>query len=95
MDKEKYTSIITDNDEIASYVVIVDENGNKINHIKSYDVETKEAELYCVDENGRIKTEWISEQNLSMYRRYIGDEAGRFVPTEKKILIGSKIMFKK
>lgn len=79
--------IIESNTPDGSKTVIYDKDGNRVClPIKSYDTETKEAEYYLLDDNGKIKMgEWDNSKNIKT-----GLPVGTRHPlTEKKILEGS------
>lgn len=88
------TDIITQDHPFASHIVVVDENDNVINKIISYNNKTKEAEVYAVDEKGKVKTEPIAEGKGYLLPKFKGDVCGFKLVTEKKVLKGSRIMFK-
>src|SRR5579872_4392084 len=81
--------VITVNDPLSDQVAIIDENGNIIPHVYSYNKHTQEAVLYVMDENGRVKTEWEDPLNRSLLNGGI-----RKLVMETKILVGSKLIFK-
>lgn len=82
------TPVINLKDFISHRVVIVDKNNKKINHILSFNIETKEAEVYIMDDYGIPKFDWIDD------RRSFFDGTKKYY-TEKVILEGCKIMFVK
>ena len=48
------TSIIDDKCKASPHVAIVDKNGEEIKRVKSYNIETKEAEIYILKENSKL-----------------------------------------
>lgn len=80
------TSRITHEHPMASYVVIVDEDGNEIPLVKEYDLDTKEIVLYKID-SSKSKSK---NPRLAML---LFDENNKPI-TETIILPGSKLMFR-
>jgi hypothetical protein len=49
-----FRDIVNGKDKISKYISVVDENNNVIRQVKSYNNKTKEAEIYKVDDNGKV-----------------------------------------
>lgn len=88
------TIIITDTHPAAPYIIVLDQYGKLIGRIKEYNIETKEAVLYKVDSVGKAVTKWLNKDNPSLFPRFEGDICGTEIVLERKILVGSRLVFK-
>lgn len=78
--KEGITNVITQDHPISPYVIILDENDEPIGFVKSYNVDTKEAEIYRTESSGKVG-------------KVVTDENGKAI-FDKVVLHGSKLRFK-
>ena|ERR1035437_9123001 len=88
------TIILTDSHPAAPFVIVLDQYGKQVGRIKEYNIETKESVLYKTGADGRVETKWLNKDNPSLFPRFEGDVCGREVVLERKILVGSRLVFK-
>lgn len=78
--KIEITNVITQDHPIAPYVIILDENDEPISFVRSYNIDTKEAEIYRTEPSGKIG-------------KVVIDENGKVI-FDKVVLNRSKLRFK-
>lgn len=86
--KTETTNIITQDHPVAPYVIILDENDNEIGLVKSYNVDTKEAEVY------RASNRTTSIVNNVHVMGGIDLDENNKPIIDKVILHGSKLRFR-
>ncbi len=82
---------ITEKDELAKHVTLLDNNGDKISHCISYDTVTKEAELYATINGTLVLLDLNKYDNTKDVNKIIN----RQLITFKCHLIGAKLIDKR
>ena len=87
--------LITENDKLGFITDIVDHEGNVLNGIKSFDTETKEAEIYVYLSNGKVATYWEEKSpKIPSLLSVDGQKISYQIVTAKVVLLGCKAINK-